>query len=269
MNIGKLIRLNRLFAHPSGRLCSIAVDHFIGYGDGLPPSLAAMKPTLAAIVAANPDAVTMHKGIAASLWQPYAGKLPLIIQSSLAKVDGTAFEQLATAEDAVRLGADAIAVAIFIRGNTEAASLRMVGDVVRDAARFELPVICHVYPRRFEGGPHVSYTPEDIAWAVHCVTEVGVDVVKAPYCGDVAAHAEIVANCPTPIVAAGGPKTNTLAEALGMVSEVVQSGALGATIGRNVWGFPNITANVQAFCSVIHDGVTPQQAMANAGLAPA
>ena len=269
MNIGKLIRLNRLFAHPSGRLCSIAVDHFIGYGDGLPPNLAAMKPTLAAIVAADPDAVTMHKGIAASLWQPYAGRLPLIIQSSLAKVDGTAFEQLATAEDAVRLGADAIAVAIFIRGNTEAASLRMVGDVVRDATRFELPVICHVYPRRFEGGPHVSYTPEDIAWAVHCVTEVGVDVVKAPYCGNVAAHAEIVANCPTPIVAAGGPKTNTLAEALNMVSEVVQSGALGATIGRNVWGFPNITANVQAFCSVIHDGMTPQQAMANAGLAPA
>ena len=47
---------------------------------------------------------------------------------------------------------------------------------------FELPVICHVYPRRFEGGPHVSYTPEDITWAVHCVTEVGVDVVKAPCC---------------------------------------------------------------------------------------
>ena len=67
MNIGKLIRLNRLFAHPSARLCSIAVDHFIGYGDGLPPSLAAMKPTLAAIAAADPDAITMHKGIAASL----------------------------------------------------------------------------------------------------------------------------------------------------------------------------------------------------------
>ena len=54
-----------------------------------------------------------------------------------------------------------------------------------------------------------------------------------------------------------------------MVAEVVQSGALGATIGRNVWGFPHITANVQAFCNVIHDGVTPQQAMASAGLAPA
>jgi len=266
MNIGKLIRLNRLFAHPSGRLCSIAVDHFIGYGEGLPPTLAAMKPTLAAIAAASPDAVTLHKGIATSLWQPYAGKLPLILQSSLARVDGSAFEQLATAEDAVRLGADAMAVAIFIRGDTEAASLRMVGDVVRDAGRYELPVICHVYPRRFDGGAHVSYAPEDIAWAVHCVVEIGADVVKAPYCGSVAAHAEIVANCPVPLVAAGGPRTDTLAAALAMVAEVVQSGAQGATIGRNVWGFPNITANVKAFCSVIHDGLTPQEALANAGL---
>ena len=140
----------------------------------------------------------------------------------------------------------------------------MVGDVVRDAARFELPVICHVYPWRFEGGPHVSYTPEDIAWAVHCVTEVGVDVVKAPYCGDAAVHAEIVANCPTPIVAAGGPKTNTLAEALNMVAEVVQSG-VRARPSAGMSGASSLTANVQAFCNVIHDGVTPQQAMASAG----
>ena len=36
MNLGKLIRLNRLFAHPSNRLCSVAVDHFIGYGRACP-----------------------------------------------------------------------------------------------------------------------------------------------------------------------------------------------------------------------------------------
>jgi DhnA family fructose-bisphosphate aldolase class Ia len=34
MAIGKLIRLNRLFADPSGRLCSIAVDHLMGYSEG-------------------------------------------------------------------------------------------------------------------------------------------------------------------------------------------------------------------------------------------
>ena len=165
----------------------------------------------------------------------------------------------------MRLGADAIAVAIFIRGNTEAASLRMVGDVVRDATRFELPVICHVYPRRFEGGPHVSYTPEDIAWAVHCVTEVGVDVVKAPYCGDVAAYAEIVTNCPTPIVAAGGPKTNTLAEAFNMVVGGGEERCGRGDDRPQRLGIRECDGEREGVCSVIHDGVTPQQAMANAG----
>ena len=39
MNVGKLVRMNRLFSHASGRLCSVAVDHFIGYGQGLPAGL--------------------------------------------------------------------------------------------------------------------------------------------------------------------------------------------------------------------------------------
>ncbi len=42
----------------------------------------------------------------------------------------------------------------------------------------------------------------------------------------------------TAVVAAGGPKADTLPAALAMIAEVVQSGARGATIGRNVWGFP-------------------------------
>jgi fructose-bisphosphate aldolase, class I len=181
-------------------------------------------------------------------------------------VDDLAFEQIATPEEAVRLGAEAIAVSAFIRGESEAAHLRVIADCVREAARFELPVICHVYPRRVDGGPHVSFAPEDIAWAARCAVEVGADIVKVPYCGDVAAHSQIVADCPVPVVAAGGPQTDTLEAALAMMSEVVQSGARGATIGRNIGGFERITAAVEAFKAVIHDGKTARQAMEIAGL---
>ena len=45
MNTGKLVRLNRLFSHPSGRLCSVAVDHFIGYQDGIPDGLRQIEAT--------------------------------------------------------------------------------------------------------------------------------------------------------------------------------------------------------------------------------
>jgi DhnA family fructose-bisphosphate aldolase class Ia len=46
-----------------------------------------------------------------------------------------------------------------------------------------------------------------------------------------------------------------------MMIEVVQSGARGATIGRNVWGFQNIGGAVTAFKAVIHDGRTAKEAL--------
>jgi class I fructose-bisphosphate aldolase len=183
------------------------------------------------------------------------------MQSIAARPDDTADELIALPEDAVRLGADAFATCAFVHGATEAAHVR-VADMVRQAETWEMLVILHTYPRRFENDAvEISFTPEDIAWAVRCGIEVGVDVIKVPYCGDVASYAEIVRNCPVPIVAAGGPKAATLEDALGMAIEVCRSGARGMTIGRNVWGFQEITRAVEMFKAVIHEGASVQQAM--------
>ena len=91
-------------------------------------------------------------------------------------------------------------------------------------------------------------------------------MVKVPYCGDVDSYAQIVAESPVPLVAAGGPKQESLEAALAMMADVVRSGARGATIGRNVWGFPQITEAVRAFKAVIHAGKSAQEALQIAGL---
>jgi fructose-bisphosphate aldolase, class I len=127
-----------------------------------------------------------------------------------------------------------------------------------------MPVICHVYPRDAEG--RISFAAEDIAWAVRCAVEVGVDLVKTPYCGNAGAYADIIGDCPLPLVAAGGPKADTLRAALEMAGQVVRSGARGMTIGRNVWGFPQVAAAVRAFRAVIHDGKTAEEAVQSVGL---
>lgn len=265
MAVGKKTRLNRIFGHPSGRLLSVAVDHFIAYGEGehgIPAGIRQISRTLEALVAGQPDAVTMHKGIATSAWEPLAGKIPFILQSSLAHPDDRVYQQIADAEDAIRLGADALAVVAFICGAVEGDRLRTVAKCVKDAARFDLPVIVHIYPREFtDDGPKVSHRPDLVAWAVHCGMECGVDVIKTPYCGDVEAFKQIISDCPTTIVAAGGPKAETLHAALKMAQEVVLSGAKGMTVGRNIWSFPQITKAVRAFLSVIHDGLTPEAAL--------
>lgn len=259
MSLGKTVRLSRLFSHPSGNLVSIAVDHFPIYNLGLPPGLRQIEKTLDCIMAGKPDAVTMNKGIALALWHKYAGQAALVLQSSAVRPDDSALEQIARVEDAVRLGADAFAVVAFVHGATEAVYLRTVADCVRESERFEMPVVCHVYPRDKEN--NVIYYPEDIAWAVRCILEVGADVIKVPYCGDPMAHAQIVADCPVRIVAAGGPKTSTLREALTVLREAVNAGVKGGTVGRNVWGSENVTGAVRAYKAVIHDGKSADDAL--------
>ena len=83
MDLAKRIRLNRIFAHPSKRLCSVAVDHFVGYQKGLPEGLVNLPETIRKLVEGKPDAITMVKGTAKSAWEPYAGRVPLIIQVGL------------------------------------------------------------------------------------------------------------------------------------------------------------------------------------------
>ncbi len=270
MGVGKKTRLNRIFGHPSGRFLSVAVDHFIAYGEGahgIPAGIKRISATLEKLVAGEPDAITMHRGIAASAWEPLAGRIPFILQSTIARPDDTVCEQIADAEDAINLGADALAVAAFICGSSEGARLRTVAECVKDAAHFDLPVIVHIYPREFtDNVPKVSHRPDLVAWAVRCGLECGADVIKTPYCGEVGAFREIVSDCPVTVVAAGGPKTETLKAALQMAHDVVQSGAKGMTVGRNIWSVPEATKAVRAFSSVIHDNLSPEEAIRNTGL---
>jgi class I fructose-bisphosphate aldolase len=266
MDLAKRVRLNRIFAHPSGRLCSVAVDHLIGYQKGLPPGLTNMPETIAKLVAARPDAITMLKGMAKSAWEPYAGTIPLIISSICFTPDDAVIEQVARPEEALRLGADAIAAAIGVRGPNEGKFLGLLAGIVEEADAIGLPVVAHVYPRDFSDGARIVHDPENILWAVRCGIESGADVIKAPFTGDAASYREIAATCPVPLVAAGGPRAETLRDALDMLAKVVEAGARGATIGRNIWGAPDPTRALLACKAVIHDRLTPDAALKHAGI---
>ena len=261
MNLCKWTRLQRIFSHRSGRLCSVAVDHFIGYQKGLPVGLRNLPETVNRLVEAGPDAITMLKGTAMATWRPYAGRIPLIISSVCFTPDDSLIEVVATAEEAVLLGADAMAVAIGVRGPNEGRYLKILTTAVEQAGRQNMPVIAHIYPRDFSGTPRIVHDPENIMWAVRCGIECGADVIKVPFTGDAASYREIVASSPLPVVAAGGPKCDTLEQALESMSLVISSGARGATIGRNVWGNPDPGRALTAFKAVIHDDLTPAAAL--------
>jgi class I fructose-bisphosphate aldolase len=269
MNLGKRIRLQRIFSHSSGRLCSVAVDHFVGYQKGLPQGLRNLPDTVNKLVAAGPDAITMLKGAAMSIWGPHAGRIPLILSSVCFTADDSLIEVVATAEEALLLGADALAVAIGVGGANEGRFLKILSTAVEQASRVNMPVMAHIYPRDFSGTPRILHDPESILWAVRCGIECGADVIKVPFTGDAESFRDIIATSPVPVVAAGGPRCDTLEQALQALFLVVSSGASGATIGRNVWGHPDPGRALTAMKAIIHDGLSPDAALEMARLSGA
>lgn len=264
MGLGTKVRLARLFSHPSGNMFGGAVDHFVGYGNVREGGLADLPDALNRVMAGGPDYVSIQPGAARHLWPAYAGKAALAIQAGCFTPDDRIRELIASPEDAVRYGADALAVAIPVRGDTEGSYIRWLTDTVNQAARFEMPVVAHVYPRDFSNGGKIVFTPDEIAYAVRIGFETGVDILKVGYTGDFDSFKETVDTCPVPIVIAGGPKTNNLFEALTQTSDAIRAGARGAVVGRNLWGHGDTTMAARAFKSVIHDGLDAEQAIAAA-----
>ncbi len=251
-NLGKTTRLNRIFSHPSGRILSVAVDHMINYPINFPEGLRDMSYCLEKIVEGRPSAITMNKGIAKHFMLKHAGVVPFIIQQMAAKSDGDYTFDHAQVEEVVAMGADAIAVAICVKGKTEAMQVKHLAMVVCEAERYGLPVIPHIYPIGAEGeGSAISNMAEDVFYAVRIGVEMGADVIKVPYTSDVASFRDIVAVTPVPVVSAGGPRCDTLPEAEQMMREVAQSGAAGATVGRNVWGFADIPLAIETLKQAI------------------
>lgn len=227
----------------------------INYPIGFPVELRRIAATLGKVIEGEPDAVTMNKGAAMRLMEPYAGRVPLIIQSMALRPDEPGFADSAAIEETLGLGADAIAVAMFVYGETELAYIRHLAHVVRCAAPFGLPVIPHIYPLESGDEKHtVVHDPEYVHYAARVGFEMGADLVKVPYTGDVASFRDIVSDIPVPVVSAGGPKCPTLDDAVSMARGIGRTGAAGATMGRNVWGFDDIPAAIQRLKAAINEG---------------
>lgn len=264
MGLGTDVRLSRLFANPSGNLFGVAVDHFVGYGNVREGGLSDLPDAVSKCMQAHPDTMTMTPGTAKHCWAPYVGQASLIVQASYWTPDDRIRGRLATPADAVRLGADALAVAIAVRGETEGDFIRWLSDAVRDAAPYDMPVVAHIYPRDYSDGVRIVFTPDEIAYAVRVGIETGVDVIKVGYPGDERAFAEIIESCPVPVVMAGGPKEPTLQGALEHIEAGMRAGARGAVVGRNIWGEADMVRAARAYSAVIHDGVSAELAVARA-----
>ncbi len=261
MTVGKQVRLNRLRNPVSKRILTVALDHAPSYGvlDGLEN----IEAILSRVAAASPDAILLMKGTAERCFAPYAGQIALILKcSSLSPYHPNHDVWVSSVEDALRLGADAIAMALTVGSEEQPQLLSNLSRLVREAEQVGMPVIVHAYPNGMQVPPGERYTAERVCYASRLVMELGVDIIKTFYTGSAESFARVVETAaPALVVAAGGARLETDQDVLEMAAAVVRAKAAGITFGRNIWQSKYPKAMVGALKQIVHENKAAGEAL--------
>lgn len=260
--LGKHVRMNRLFSSASGRIVDVMFDHSIARG--IQPGLDHIQDAIDTVASAEPDAMTMLKGIADSCFEQYAGKgISLILKAtSPSPYDKTYAAILSDVEEAVKRGADAISVGCILGGQSQAHSLEQAAIITKAAAEWGMPVIGHFYPKGELIVADKQEYWENVAYAARVGAEIGVDVLKIHHSGDVDELKKIIACVPAKIVLAGGGLGNDIRSYLQMAKNICDVGGAGVAFGRSIWGYENPAAMVSAIKLIVHENGSVQEAVA-------
>lgn len=180
------------------------------------------------------NGVVFQKGVAERF---YDGKVPLIVKlngkSSLPKGEPIS-RQLCSVEQAISLGAKGVGYTIYLGSEHEHKMLSEFGDIQEEAHEEGIPAIAWIYPR---GAAVQNDTSKEIvAYAARTGLELGADAVKIKYTGDPESFSWAVkAAAGVKVFMSGGPKAPTDEDFLQQVRGVIQAGATGLAVGRNVW----------------------------------
>ena len=252
-----LRRMRRIF-RPDGRAVIIALDH--GLIDGPCAGFEHPGETIAAVVAGGPDAVLTSYGVAERFSAELSG-VGLILrsdgsESNLGAPSTGSVGEFFGVNEALRLGADALAVTALPGSSSEAATLGNLARTIAEAHRWGVPVMAEMVPGGFDAAAELR-TPEAVAVAARLGAELGADFIKAPYCDG---FAEVASSTFVPVVILGGSKGSE-ETTLSNIRTAVDAGAAGVAMGRNVFQSKDPTAMTRAVAEVVHQHATPQEAL--------
>jgi fructose-bisphosphate aldolase / 2-amino-3,7-dideoxy-D-threo-hept-6-ulosonate synthase len=248
---GKQRRLNRIF-RADNRTVIVPMDHGVTIGPC--KGIENMQTTVNALLKGNADAILVHKGIAKHIDAKSAGLIVMLSGASNLGLNQNNKVQVCSVQEAVRLGADAVAVHVNVGAQEEDKMLMRLGKVAEECEHFGMPLLAMMYPR----GPKITneHAPDLVAHAARLGAELGADIIKTNYTGDIDTFKVVVECCPVPVVIAGGPKAKTAKDTLQMTAEAMKAGSAGLSIGRNVFQHENQTGMVKALSAIVHNGAS-------------
>jgi fructose-bisphosphate aldolase, class I len=272
----KSARLHRLFNPRTGRCLDVAIDHgFFGEGAFL-AGIEDMARAVATLVAAGPDAIQLTVGQAGRLQgMPVRGKPALVLRTDVANVYGPELPRSLFSRvigdpvgQALRLDAACVVVNLFsIPGEPELTDqcIQNILALKPECDRFCMPLMIEplVFRQGAKGGAYgVDGDPSKILPLVRQAAELGADIIKADPTDDISDYRRVIETAgEIPVLVRGGgraPEAEVLARTWGILGQ----GAAGIVYGRNIIQHPHPEKITRALMAVVHDGATPEAALA-------
>lgn len=259
-------RMNHIF-QPDGKTFILAMDH--GANFKVLPAMKDSRKLISETAAAGADAFLATVGMADKFQEAFLGK------GIILRIDGgvsclskpsKAMQIIATAEDALRLGADAVITMSFPGSTFENEVLSNLSRVSLDCHSWGLPVLAEALPRGFEPAEDAR-TAENIMFACRQSVELGADMVKTNYTGDQKSFQELCESVYAPVVILGGAKKVPERELLQEIKDAMEAGGAGVAMGRNIWGNDDPVHYAAAIAKLIHENCSVDAALREMGKA--
>ena len=256
-NVGTAMRLKRVI-DPDGVSVICALDHGMTSPTFLEP-LADIATRTQEAVAGGANVIMMSKGMIRVAEEAFAPTTSLaLLLSASAGPDGDRPEivQIAEVEEALILGADAVVLFTALGGDTEAAMVDILAGVGRECAALGMPFIAEAeFPTTYATVEELKqqYGFEYLRRNVRLCAELGADIVKTNWPGDQDAFARCVeAANGVPVVLAGGSRLED-SELLTRMEQAMAAGAIGCSVGRNIFMHTHPEAITRALSRVIRE----------------
>jgi fructose-bisphosphate aldolase/2-amino-3,7-dideoxy-D-threo-hept-6-ulosonate synthase len=256
-HVGKTIRLKRVI-DPTGVSIICALDHGMTSPTFLEP-LADIASRTAEAVTGGSNVIMMSKGmirVAEPAFAPTTSLALLLSASGSPDGDRPQIVQIAEVEEALVLGADAVVLFTALGGDTEPGMIEILAGVGRECAALGMPFIAEAeFPTTYATVEVLKqqYGFEYLRRNVRLCAELGADIVKTNWPGEADSFRRLVeAANGIPVVLAGGSRLEDK-ELLWRMQVAVEGGAIGCSVGRNIFMHESPEAITRALSRVIRE----------------
>jgi class I fructose-bisphosphate aldolase len=262
---GKTIRLNRLIQAETNTCLICAIDH----GMTSPKFLSGLYDTGARVreaISGGANVLMLSRGTAKKYCQLFRRdtSLALMLTASAAgRPSGAVITPIGSVEESLRIGADAVVTYVALAGENEPEAITYVSKIGEACELLGMPFIAEAeYPNAYQTLEHIKATldAEYLKRNARLCAELGADIVKVNWSGDQQSFGEIVRACDRPVVLAGGTLISD-AELLTRMEQAREVGAVGCSVGRNIFQHDKPEAITAAISRVFRDKWSAKQAL--------